>query len=87
MAACLSDPETIEILTRHKAKVNARDSAGLTPLHYTVAQGRYDCAEMLINKSADINAKGRDGRTPLDLAKNLRDRRMIELFRVLGAKE
>ncbi|MEO6034605.1 MAG: ankyrin repeat domain-containing protein [Verrucomicrobiota bacterium] len=87
LAACLGDPETIQILTAHKARVNARDSNGLTPLHYTVAQHRYENAEMLINKSADLNAKGRDGHTPLDLAKNLRDQRLIEMFRIRGAKE
>lgn len=87
LAACFSDAETIDILTRHKAKVNARDSNGLTPLHYSVSMGRYEIAETLINKGADMNAKGRDGRTPLDLAKNLRDRKLIELLRIRGAKE
>jgi len=87
LAACVGDPETIDVLCRHKAKVNGRDANGLTPLHYAVSRGRRDNAEKLIHKSADVNAKGRDGRTPLDLAKNLRDRRMIELFRIQGARE
>ena len=87
MAACYGNPETIEILLKHKAKVNAKDANGLTPLHYTVSLSHYDCAEMLIVKGADKNATGRDGRTPLDLAKTTRDKRMIELFRVSGAKE
>lgn len=87
LAACSGDAETIDILTKHHAKVNALDSNGLTPLHYTVSLSRRDCAQMLIIKSADLNAKGRDGRTPLDLAKNLRDKKLIEMFRVQGAKE
>lgn len=87
MAACYGDNRAIEILTKHKAKVNARDANGLTPLHYTVSLGRFDSAQLLINKGADMNAKGRDGRTPIELAKNTRDKRMIELFRVRGAKE
>lgn len=87
MAACVGTPEAIEILMKHKAKVNAKDANGLTPLHYTVSLSRYACAEMLINKGADMNATGRDGRTPLDLAKTTRDKRMIELFRIRGAKE
>jgi ankyrin repeat protein len=87
MAACFGSTEAIEILTKHKAKVNAKDANGLTPLHYTVSMGRYESAQMLINKGADMNAKGRDGRTPFDLAKNLRDKRMTDMFRVRGAKE
>ena len=87
MAACYGDNQSIEILLRHKAKVNARDANGLTPLHYTVALSRYNSAQLLINKGADMNAKGRDGRSPLELAKTTRDQRMIQLFRVRGAKE
>lgn len=87
MAAYWGNQEAIEILLRHKAKVNAKDSNGLTPLHYSVSSGRHQCVTFLINKGADLNAKGRDGRTPLDLAKNLRDKKMIELFRIRGATE
>ena len=87
MAACYGDNAAIEILLKHKAKVNAKDSNGLTPLHHTVALSRHESALLLINKGADMNAKGRDGRSPLELAKNTRDKRMIELFRIRGAKE
>jgi ankyrin repeat protein len=87
VAACFGSPETIEVLIRHHARVNAKDSTGLTPLHYTIPLSRYDSAAMLINKGADVNIKGRDGNSPLDLAKNLRDQRMVELLRIRGAKE
>jgi ankyrin repeat protein len=87
MAACYGDTQSVEILLRHKAKINATDANGLTPLHYTVALSRHNVAQLLINKGADMNAKGKDGRTPLELAKTTRDKRMIELFRVRGAKE
>lgn len=87
MVACYGDTEMLEILFKHKAKVNAKDSSGLTPLHHTVALSRHESAHFLINKGADMNAKGKDGRTPLDLAKTTRDKRMIELFRIRGAKE
>ena len=87
MAAWDGNNEAIELLLKHKAKVNARDANELTPLHYTVSRGRYDSAQLLINKGADMNAKGRDGRTTIELAKNLRDKRMIELFRIRGARE
>ena len=87
LAAYGGNTRSAEILLKHKAKVNARDSNELTPLHYAVSSGRHECVNLLINKGADMNAKGRDGRTPLDLAKNLRDKEMIRLFRIRGAKE
>lgn len=87
MAACYGDLESVEILIKHKAKVNEKDSNGLTPLHWTVALDRYDSAQLLINKGADMNAKGNDGRTPIELAKLKNGKKMIELFRVRGAKE
>ncbi|MEO7300710.1 MAG: ankyrin repeat domain-containing protein [Verrucomicrobiota bacterium] len=87
MAAYSGNTNAIEILLKYKAKVNVRDDNGLTPLHYSVARGGYESAQLLINKGADMNAKGRDGHTPIELAKNLRDLRMIELFRIRGAKE
>ena len=87
MAACYGDLETVEILLKYKAKVNARDANGLTPLHWTVSLQRHKSAEFLINKGADMNAKGNDGRTPIELAKLTRDKKMIEYLRIRGAKE
>ena len=48
--------------------MNAKSSGGLTPLHYAAGKGRNQVAELLIAKSADVNAKDEEGKTPLDLA-------------------
>ena len=39
-----------------------------TPLHYAAKFGKKKTAELLISKGADVNAKDRWGRTPLDCA-------------------
>jgi cytohesin len=41
---------------------------GQTPLHHAAGGGNKEVVELLIAKGADVNAKGEDGETPLDLA-------------------
>jgi ankyrin repeat protein len=48
--------------------VNAVGTDGNTPLHWAVATGRRDVAELLLDKKADVNAVGAGSRTPLHLA-------------------
>ncbi len=44
--------------------LNAKDD-GWAPLHAAVDEGHKEVAELLIANGANVNAKGRDGRTPL----------------------
>jgi ankyrin repeat protein len=46
-----------------------------------------DVAKVLISKGVDVNAKDNYGRSPLDLAKQQRQKEMVELLRKHGAKE
>ena len=39
-----------------------------TPLHYAAENGHLSVVEYLVNQKADINAKEKDGKTPLGLA-------------------
>jgi uncharacterized protein len=87
VAANLGDPEMITVLVRHGAKVDARDSRGLTPLLWTAFAGQRAAAAELLSDGADVNARGLDGRTTLDLAKLSLDHDLIELLRERGAKE
>jgi ankyrin repeat protein len=48
--------------------VNAKDTYGWTPLRWAAYKGYLEVAKVLLAHSADVNAKDKDGKTPLDLA-------------------
>ncbi|MFT4313550.1 MAG: ankyrin repeat domain-containing protein [Wolbachia pipientis] len=55
----LSDKETI---------INTKDNSDWTPLHYAVYYNALDVVKFLVGKGADISARDKDGKIPLDLA-------------------
>jgi ankyrin repeat protein len=83
----MGSPEIIKVLLAHHANTEARDKRGLTPLLWTAFVGKPDAAAALLSGGADINAKGRDGRTTLDQAKISMNQELITLLRERGAKE
>lgn len=56
-------------LIENGARVNAKDTAGMTPFHYCVSQFGNSCtleiAKILLENGADINVSNRFGATPL----------------------
>ena len=70
-----------ERLLRHGANVNFQNSKGLTALHLVLKKGsdpRH--VEMLLRHGADPTITSRDGRSPLDLVRNRRDRTYLDLL-------
>jgi ankyrin repeat protein len=61
--------------------VNFQNSKGLTALHLVLKKnsGRRH-VEMLLRHGADPTIKSRDGRSPLDLVRNRRDKTYFELL-------
>jgi ankyrin repeat protein len=57
--------ERLQMLLRHGANVNARDSRGWTPLDYALNSQRAALAPTLLAHGADILPACRDGKTPL----------------------
>ncbi|KAK7962817.1 uncharacterized protein PG986_003642 [Apiospora aurea] len=55
-AAGRSDPQFAALLLEHGADIEARDHAGMTPLHQAVLNGFEKTAGMLLSKGADANA-------------------------------
>jgi len=81
----VSDRDVIEFLAERGADLNARDEAGLTPLHRAVAAGRLELATRLIRAGVDVNRRDAQGRAPLSIALETRNRNIIELLRQNGA--
>ncbi|MGB5013267.1 MAG: ankyrin repeat domain-containing protein, partial [Pyrinomonadaceae bacterium] len=56
-----------------------------TLLHNAVSYSNKEAVELLIAKGADINAKNKDGKTPLQLAIDSKNKEIAELLKKHGA--
>jgi ankyrin repeat protein len=62
-------PEIITLLLeRFKVPADIRNANNGTPLHVAASQARPDCAEILIEHGADLNARAKDNAAPLHFA-------------------
>lgn len=84
IAAMAGNPDLVELLAEHKAKLNRGDKAGGTALHYAAARGHVDVVELLLDRGARINIENRQGMTPLMMASS--DGR-IEILQILLARK
>jgi ankyrin repeat protein len=85
MAALSAPPclkKIIDLLVRHGADIEAKNSEGLTPL---MLAGK-EAAEILLRYSADIHAKGAFGRTALMVQAEYGDEDTIGLLIGAGAR-
>lgn len=57
-----------------------------TPLHMCVAEGKYDCAKVLLQRGADVNARDRQKRTPLYKAARWGKADIMALLLAYGAE-
>jgi len=72
-AACNNLKDMAAWLLANGAEVNAKDSDGITPLHFAVSrpnglepeESRKDLVALLLANGAEVNAKDKGGRTPL----------------------
>lgn len=62
---CNHFQDTVGILLKHKADINARDRYWQTPLHVAAANNAVLCADNLIPLLPNINVTDRGGRTSL----------------------
>ena len=65
------DAAGVQLLLRHKARVDARDARGRSALHEAAFAGHAGIAAALLDAGADVHARDGEGRTPLlDSARN-----------------
>ena len=73
-ASIYGTPDIVDLLLARGARINEKDNYNNTPLHWAIAQGNIEIAELLLNyntdstNKADINAQGEYGYTPLHRA-------------------
>jgi ankyrin repeat protein len=59
------DAAGVQLLLRHKARVDARDARGRSALHEAALAGHSGIVAALLDAGADVHARDGEGRTPL----------------------
>ena len=90
VAASQAQSEAARLLIDRGAKLDATRAAdGMTPLHIAALKGRkpghLEVARLLLAGGADVNARMKNGATPLVLATFRGNTQMVELLRRSGA--
>ncbi len=80
--------EIVEILLNNKAKINTETKKGKwTPLHAAFFYDHFFIVALLLKHNVNVNAQNIDGITPLHLAYYKKNRVMIYLLLLYGAKD
>ena len=86
LAAVIGRQEVVETLLAQGAQVNATDTFGRTPLHFSsLWNNNVTVAEQLLTHGATVDTRDRDGATPLQTALLKRRKSLAELLLVYGA--
>eukprot|EP01132_Coremiostelium_polycephalum_P002421 gene2421-2989_t len=76
-----------KLIEEDACDVNESDLEGFCPLHYAAIYGRIDACKLLLMRGADCSRKNNFGKTPSDLAQDVRVQQMIKLRALLFRKE
>ena len=81
MAVIAGKSNAAKLLIDHKADVDIGDRfSEWTPLHHAVSDGNIEMVKVLLAAKADRNAKGKNGDTPLTMARQRKDAVLIKLL-------
>ena len=71
----------VKKLVEKGAKLNERDSMGMTAAHYAVMSEEVEVVKFLLKKGIDSNLKDNDGMTPLDLVDSEEMKEVFEIHK------
>ncbi|GAB3736665.1 ankyrin repeat domain-containing protein [Luteimonas pelagia] len=75
------DPAGVQLLLKHKAKLDARDATGRSALHEAAAAGHAEIISVLLAAGADVHAADANDRTPwLEAARSARPEALDRLL-------
>ncbi|RYX85671.1 hypothetical protein EON83_04855 [bacterium] len=74
------DSGIIRTLADKGARINTKNGAGETPLHYAARLGRVEAGQALMEAGAQINAKDENGWTPLHVSAKYGQQSMADLL-------
>ncbi len=86
-AARAGDVELVRKRLKEGYPVCIRNEAGMTPLHLAVQNGRTAAARLLISRGADVLAKDKQGRLPIDLTENEEIKALLKEAEKVRTKE
>lgn len=81
------DADTVVLLLRRGARVNAMTANRETPLYYAAINGQIEAARVLLRYGADVNARSAKGWTPVHCAKVGGHAELMALLKQHGAEE
>ena len=85
--AAMADLDWLRAFVQAGGNVNAADGRGQTALMRAAGQRKAENLAYLLQAGADPNAKGPDGKTPLQFALQIKRMDAVDLLRQHGAKE
>jgi len=80
MAAAHGHYSTVIYLINHKAYVHSRTVKNWLPLHHATRFNHANIAHYLIQQGASPYARTSDGMSAIDIAKQLKDKRLIYIL-------
>jgi ankyrin repeat protein len=81
----VADRDSLELVVKRGAKVDAKDGDGATALHIAVEQDNLPLAKRMVDMGADVNSVDAQGRTPLGIATARGNRDIAALLLGYGA--
>lgn len=75
----------LEVFLKFGTSVDIRDKEGWTPLHAAVCGGDIRAVIFLIKNGASLQAYTKEGLTPVEIAKDNKDKKMVQALSLLTA--